>query len=279
MNFFKPSLLVSSLSKFAKISRIGSNNALVRLNSASLGPALPSTSVRFRSCLAVGPSATSSVIAKSILGCLAGPMKCSTSSEVSYNAASPARSGFAIKNSSTRRFSTRSIVFQESIPNSAPASQGQATLSWDEFLSYRTYRRVIQLSSMGLGAVAGIFIGWGVFATIEIDPTQMIFGFDPLLVLSGGLIICGLVGALLGPLFGNFVFQFFILRSKRSLFRVKEDLFLQHIKRNRVDPSFQSFGNPVPDYYGEKITSLHGYRSWLRSCAAYRKKHTEFIKL
>jgi import inner membrane translocase subunit TIM23 len=30
--------------------------------------------------------------------------------------------------------------------------------------------------------------------------------------------------------------------------------------------------NPVPDYYGEKITSVLGYRNWLRDQRAFNKK-------
>jgi import inner membrane translocase subunit TIM23 len=52
----------------------------------------------------------------------------------------------------------------------------------------------------------------------------------------------------------------------------REKEFLQHIKKNRVDPSFQSFSNPVPDYYGEKIGSVKQYRQWLKDQRAYNKK-------
>jgi hypothetical protein len=52
----------------------------------------------------------------------------------------------------------------------------------------------------------------------------------------------------------------------------KEKEFLAHIKKNRVDPSFQSLSNPVPDYYGEKIGSVQQYRQWLKDQRAYNKK-------
>jgi len=52
----------------------------------------------------------------------------------------------------------------------------------------------------------------------------------------------------------------------------REREFLQHIKKNRVDPSFQSFRNPVPDYYGEKIGSIKQYKQWLKDQRAYNRK-------
>lgn len=57
----------------------------------------------------------------------------------------------------------------------------------------------------------------------------------------------------------------------------REKEFFTHIKRNRVDPSAQSYNNPVPDYYGEKIGSLKEYRQWLKDQRAYNKKKSTFL--
>jgi hypothetical protein len=57
----------------------------------------------------------------------------------------------------------------------------------------------------------------------------------------------------------------------------REREFLKHIQKNRVDPSFQSFSNPVPDYYGEKIGSVKQYRQWLKDQRAYNKKREAFL--
>ncbi|KAK9474703.1 mitochondrial import protein Pam17 [Dipodascopsis tothii] len=151
------------------------------------------------------------------------------------------------------------------------------TLTWNDFLSLRQTRRRLQLSSSIFTGFLGISTGWGYLSSIEIDPTQMIFGFDPFIVLGGALAGCAALGALAGPSAGDLVFKYLTLRGRRHIFEDKNNTFLQHIKRNRVDPSYQSFSNPVPDYYGEKITSLHGYRRWLRDCAAYRKKRENFL--
>jgi len=57
-----------------------------------------------------------------------------------------------------------------------------------------------------------------------------------------------------------------------NLIELKDREFHQRIKRRRVDPSSQSATNPVPDFYGEKIGTLHQYRQWLRDQARYRRK-------
>jgi len=35
--------------------------------------------------------------------------------------------------------------------------------------------------------------------------------------------------------------------------------------------------NPVPDYYGEKITSVQSYRQWLKDQRAFNKKRKVFV--
>lgn len=52
----------------------------------------------------------------------------------------------------------------------------------------------------------------------------------------------------------------------------KEKAFHRRIKRYRSDPVGGSASNPVPDYYGEKISSVRGYRQWLKDQRAFRKK-------
>lgn len=96
------------------------------------------------------------------------------------------------------------------------------------------------------------------------------------MIFFAGFITSGGLGFLLGPIFGNFVFKF---KNKQTLspFEVKDKEFLNKVTKNRVDPSSQSFSNPVPDYYGEKILSLKGYRDWLRDCNAYKRKAREFL--
>lgn len=57
----------------------------------------------------------------------------------------------------------------------------------------------------------------------------------------------------------------------------KEKDFYARIKKYRIDPSSSSMQNPVPDYYGEKITSVAGYRQWLKDQRAFNKKRQSFL--
>ena len=122
----------------------------------------------------------------------------------------------------------------------------------------------------------GCNISWAYLSTMEIDPTQLVFGFDPLTVISAGIMASGALGYLLGPILGS---QMFKISHQKQLehFNNKNKEFLKHIINNRVDASSQSFSNPVPDYYGEKIGSLKEYKQWLRDCHAYAKKSKEFL--
>lgn len=57
------------------------------------------------------------------------------------------------------------------------------------------------------------------------------------------------VGALIGPTLGASIWRLTHRRSM-ALIEAREREFYQHIVRNRVDPSWQSATNPVPDFYG-----------------------------
>lgn len=62
-------------------------------------------------------------------------------------------------------------------------------------------------------------------------------------------------------------------RGRRGLTAIqKEKSFFARVKRYRADPSRGSPQNPVPDYYGEKISSVKGYRSWLKDQRAFNRK-------
>lgn len=57
----------------------------------------------------------------------------------------------------------------------------------------------------------------------------------------------------------------------------KEKNFFARIAKYRVDPTSSSMQNPVPDYYGEKITSVQSYRQWLKDQRAFNKKRKVFV--
>ena len=125
-------------------------------------------------------------------------------------------------------------------------------------------------------ACIGASVGLAYVSQLEMDLSFQIYGFDPILVMCVALISCGALGFLSGPLVGSTLFK---AKNKGvlKLYEEKNSTFLKHIIKNRVDASRQSFSNPVPDFYGEKITSLKDYKQWLRACNAYRRKTTDFI--
>lgn len=175
------------------------------------------------------------------------------------------------------KFSTsRAIGLSASRPALNAATKDTSALSWNEFLALRSKRRRVNTVCSIFTAFGAVTIGWGFVSNIEIDPTQMIFGFDPFWVYGGGLFALGGFSYLLGPVVGESVFKLMI-RKQYPSFVQKNTEFLKHIKANRPDPSKQSYVNPVVDYYGEKIGSLKDYRRWLRDGRVYRKKSEKFL--
>jgi import inner membrane translocase subunit TIM23 len=63
-----------------------------------------------------------------------------------------------------------------------------------------------------------------------------------------------------------------VVGSKALTLEQKDSAFFNRIKRHRVDPSVSSLANPPPDYYGEKIGSVAGYRRWLKDQRAFNLK-------
>jgi len=99
---------------------------------------------------------------------------------------------------------------------------------------------------------------------------------DPFITLGMITFTCGGLGWLAGPILGTTLFN---LRNRKfkDQMEIKEKEFYQRIKKYRVDPSASSMANPVPDYYGEKIASVAGYRQWLKDQRAFNKKRHTYV--
>ncbi|KAI0076449.1 mitochondrial import protein Pam17 [Panus rudis PR-1116 ss-1] len=166
---------------------------------------------------------------------------------------------------------------QNALKNSAPKSTGVAAeaepeyLPWAEYLAIRKRKRrwetVVTIPMTILGFVGGV----SYFGSLEMDPTKPIFNIDPMFVFGAATLACAGVGYLIGPIIGSSIWRMTHRRLMR-LIEQRDREFHQHIVKNRVDPTAQSATNPVPDFYGEKIGSLHDYRQWLRDQSKYRKK-------
>ncbi|CAK7199320.1 TIM23 complex component [Sporothrix eucalyptigena] len=187
----------------------------------------------------------------------------------------PPRTGASVNRDAAEDAAAAAAIAAKTNTSTASTSD-LPPLDWNTFFALRKTRRRIQLGfSVAGGAfgglVGGLFLGSGVA-----EPVLAQIPLDPFLTL--GLMTFGFatLGWLAGPSVGNVVFYAW-KRQYKTQMTLKETQFFARIKRNRVDPSASSAGNPVPDFYGEKISSVAGYRQWLKDQRAFNKKRTTFV--
>ncbi|KPI45498.1 Presequence translocated-associated motor subunit pam17, mitochondrial [Cyphellophora attinorum] len=155
-----------------------------------------------------------------------------------------------------------------------PAAHSQA-LDWNTFFRLRTSRRYYSLTSSLIGLVsttAGTFY----FLTVYPDQSDYVvklIPMDPIISTGIAMTAAMLTGWLLGPIFGNGLWRI-MHRKGLAEFTSKERAFFERIKRHRVNPAGASTNNPVPDFYGEKIGSVQGYRRWLKDQRAFNRKRS-----
>ncbi|EPE28083.1 hypothetical protein GLAREA_04874 [Glarea lozoyensis ATCC 20868] len=171
--------------------------------------------------------------------------------------------------STTTNPSTSTSTTQEAHPD-------PEHLTWNTFFKLRKTRRWYQLGSSVGSGINGFIIGAEVLTRTDTDKLVSQFPIDPFISLGLITFACGGLGWLAGPVVGNAMFNW---RNKkfRGQMEEKEKEFYRRIKRYRVDPSASSMANPVPDYYGEKIASVAGYRQWLKDQRAFNKKRQTYV--
>ncbi|EIW51814.1 Pam17-domain-containing protein [Trametes versicolor FP-101664 SS1] len=178
---------------------------------------------------------------------------------------------------STKATKTPASKAPKTSTSSAPPSQVEKeTLPWQEYLSIRKQKRRWETAVTIPATALGFFAGISYFGNMEMDPSKPIFNIDPMFVYGGATLGCAGLGYLLGPVIGSSIWRLTHRRTMK-LIEQRDKEFHQHIVKNRVDPTAQSATNPVPDYYGEKIGSLHAYRQWLRDQSKFRKKASGFL--
>ncbi|KAF8077644.1 mitochondrial import protein Pam17 [Lyophyllum atratum] len=133
------------------------------------------------------------------------------------------------------------------------------TLTWPEYLAIRGGKRKWQTAITIPCALLGFFGGAAYFGGLETDPTKPIMGIDPFFFYGICTVGCVGVGALIGPSIGAALWRA-RHRNQVALVDAMDREFYRRIAKNRVDADLQSPTHPVPDYYGEKIGSLHQYR-------------------
>ncbi|KAG6007015.1 hypothetical protein E4U21_006535 [Claviceps maximensis] len=185
-----------------------------------------------------------------------------------------ARAAFPVSIATQARcFANRSTTPAPSPTAAASAALPKSKLDWDSFFKLRLRRRRIQLLfSVTIGALGGA--GGAIFlSTGMAEPLVMQIPLDPFVTLGLMTLACGGLGWLVGPSIGNQVFYLMNHRLKAQMMQ-KESEFFARIKKYRVNPTNSSASNPVPDFYGEKIQSVSGYRQWLKDQRAFNKKKT-----
>ncbi|KAF2435100.1 Pam17-domain-containing protein [Tothia fuscella] len=178
------------------------------------------------------------------------------------------------RNNSTTS-TTPSIIDTTTTTTSTPDPDAQ--LTWNRFLALRKTRRRISLVASIISAAGFTSAGIIILTQQDIDSmgAQML-GLDPIIVLGLSTVACGLVGWLIGPFFGNAVFNMWYKKLGGQI-ALKERAFYARIKKHRVDPTSSSMQNPVPDYYGEKIGSVTDYRRWLKDQRAFNLKRGKML--
>ncbi|GJC83229.1 presequence translocated-associated motor subunit pam17, mitochondrial [Colletotrichum liriopes] len=149
-------------------------------------------------------------------------------------------------------------------------------LDWETFFQLRKSRRRWQLGFSVISGLGSFVGGAGILATGVADPLVTQVPLDPFITMGMMTMAFGALGWLVGPSVGSLVFYTLNKRWKNQM-TIKEKEFFARIKKNRVDPSVSSVGNPVPDFYGEKISSVKGYRQWLKDQRAFNKKRVSFV--
>ncbi|EON99930.1 putative presequence translocase-associated motor subunit protein [Phaeoacremonium minimum UCRPA7] len=187
-----------------------------------------------------------------------------------------------IRQTGRRNASTVSSNEQDATAAAAAAAKQQAAhadeppLDWNTFFALRKSRRRWQLTFSIASSAAGGTGGALFLSTGSADWAVNQIPLDPFVTL--GLMTFGFaaLGWLVGPVLGSQIF-YLLNRKYKSQMALKESQFFARIKKHRVDPSSSSAGNPVPDFYGEKISSVAGYRQWLKDQRAFNKKRTTFV--
>lgn len=177
----------------------------------------------------------------------------------------------------SRRSATPTNPLSPKSPSPTPTKQptpASNTLTWDAFFALRTLRRRISLSCSIAAGLATILVTTPLMAAAELETTiARTTGIDPMFGIGIAVLAAGGLGTLIfGPLLSGGIFRLWKGRYV-SVMKDMENVFLgRHVRRFRADPSSSSLQSPIPDYYGEKVGSVAGYRRWLRDQRAFTRK-------
>ena len=151
-------------------------------------------------------------------------------------------------------------------------STSTTSMTWQAYFQRRKQRRRYEVLTAIPSSALFFLLSTARLSVMEFDPTTTLFGLDPMLVMAGVSVSSGVAGYLLGPVFGNQLFRMRLSPSEREAMMRKDAALYWHVVRNRAPAETNSIRNPVPDYYGEHITSVQAYRAWLRKQRMHERK-------
>ncbi|KIX06560.1 uncharacterized protein Z518_04536 [Rhinocladiella mackenziei CBS 650.93] len=169
-------------------------------------------------------------------------------------------------------FFTPSLCRIRNASTSTPPKTSSA-LDWNTFFRLRTSRRRYALTSSIVTSFASTAAAVIAFSEVPgfADNVTKLIPTDPFTSMGIATFGATFLGWLIGPAFGNSLWRL-LHRSRLPEFTIKERGFFERIKKHRVNPSGASTNNPVPDFYGEKVGSVAGYRRWLKDQRAFNRK-------
>ncbi|KAF9550542.1 TIM23 complex component [Mortierella hygrophila] len=150
------------------------------------------------------------------------------------------------------------------------------SMDWNSYFALRGTRRLYERVFMVPSTLLGLLGGGYYFAHRDFDPTMSIFGLDQVVVYGLGAVGVGLVGSSVGSIVGNMIFRA-VHANARPLLDKMDREFFNRIVLNRANPTGNPLTHPIPDFYGEKIKSVHDYRTWLRKQREYHRKAMYFV--
>ncbi|OAP55106.1 hypothetical protein AYL99_10806 [Fonsecaea erecta] len=170
----------------------------------------------------------------------------------------------------SRNASTASASTTSTTP---PSASSPTALDWNTFFRLRTVRRRYALTSSiitSFASTTGALVAFSEIPALADNITKVI-PTDPVIGIGIATFGATFFGWLIGPAFGNTLWRL-LHRSRLPEFNKKEREFFERIKKHRVNPTGASTNNPVPDFYGEKVGSVAGYRRWLKDQRAFNRK-------
>jgi mitochondrial import inner membrane translocase subunit TIM23 len=137
-------------------------------------------------------------------------------------------------------------------------------MNWPDFFKQRTKLAWMQRLA-GIPAVFGFLTAEGAILAMPVfDPTQTIFGFDPLLAVGATTLVGSIASYFIGNGLASVIWRRF-RPAVASSYDAKMTDFYKRVSKYRANvPPSPTELNFTLDFYGEKIRSIEDYKTWLR---------------